>query len=485
MDRALPQNLDTERGLLGILLEENDKLHEVTGIVGKADFFEPANGEIFILLRDMVEGGREAKPATLMHDMAQDADIGGVSASAYLSNLQREAPHGSMAVTFARTIRDLAMRRRLIGVAQTHLEEAFSAPATVSALEIENRYHAAASAVLTRVQEVGLQPMGDVGKALLQSTQKALQGERRLGLSSGLKALDDLWGPLFGGRLYGLSGASGSGKTALAWQIARNIAEATPIINGEPESQVLFESLEMDGEELVTRDLTYLTGIPSAAIESATLSEGEFGRVVDGYEADQRKLPLVIDSAKGQTVGMIRGKAQRLKRLKGLSAIIVDHWRYLKPSSRGDWMETMNEDLRALNAIADDLDVPVILIAQLKASYGSESTDWRKLREPNVGDIFNGAVLEQECDALILVHRMEYMLARRKPTEASQLAGWEEELRKHIGRAQLILNKRRGGGGYGRRTVGFDGPTTRFSDSFKPVDFFSPIQGLSPETSLV
>jgi replicative DNA helicase len=290
---------------------------------------------------------------------------------------------------------------------------------------------------------------------------------------------------LFGGRLYGLSGASGSGKTSLAWQIARSIAEATPIINGEPESQVLFESLEMDGEELVTRDLTYLTGIPSAAIESATLSEGEFGRVVDGYEAEQRKLPLVIDSAKSQTVGMIRGKAQRLKRLKGLSALVVDHWRYLKPSSRGDWMETMNEDLRALNAIADDLDVPVILIAQLKASYGSESTDWRKLREPNVGDIFNGAVLEQECDALILVHRMEYMLARRKPSDTTQVAAWEEELRKHIGRAQLILNKRRGGGGYGRRTVGFDAPTTRFSDSFKPVDFFSPIQGLSPETSLV
>lgn len=476
--RALPQSLDAERGLLGILMEQNDTLFEVSHIITKVDFIEPANGEIFTLIRDMVETGREAKPVTLLHDMSQDADIGGISASEYLTRLEKAAPPPSMARTFARTIRDLSMRRRLIGVASKHLDEAYSAPATISAQEIEMRYHAASSALFTTVQEAGMQTLGDVSGTLLKSTQNALQGNRRAGLSSGLKSLDDLWGTLLPGRLYGIAGASGSGKTALAWQIARQIENSQP--EGVTPPPCLFESLEMDGEELATRDLTYLTGIPSERIERADLNEAEFEELVNARQAQQKNAAVVIDDRKGMTVGAIRGSALRLKRLRGLSALFIDHWRYLKPASSLDEMRSMNSDLRALNAIADDLGIPVILLAQFKAQYGQEMTTVKpgqapKIREPNVGDIYYGAILEQECDNLLLVHREEYMLARMRPAESAEAqvrADWQLAMQKAKGKATLILNKRRGGAGYGKRTIGFDAPTTRFSDTVKQVELF-------------
>lgn len=457
MDRPLPQNTEAEKGLLGIIMERNDVLFTVSHIVTKADFIEPFHGEVFTLMRDMIERGDQTAPTTMIHDLNQDADIGGISAAAYLHLLVREAPNSAMAVTFARTIRDLALRRRFIGVAQQHLEEAYSAPATIGAVEIESRYHAAASALFSTVQEAGMQPLGDLSAAVIKNTQEAYRSERRLGLGSGLKAFDDLAGPLLGKRLYSISGASGSGKTALAWQIARKVAESTT---------VLFESIEMDGEELATRDLSAATGITSARIERADVNEEEIYQLIDARK--RQSANLIVDSPKAPTVGSIRGKAMRLKRMKGLGLLVIDHLRYIRSTVRGDLFEQQSDTLQALNALADDLDVPVILLCQLKASYGSEP----KMRAPNVGDIFNGAVIEQESDVLMLVHRAEYMLARRKPADVRDLAQWDIDLKKWKGRAELLLNKRRGGAGYGERIVGFVGESQTFTDELPRVDFF-------------
>lgn len=470
-DRQLPQNLDIERSLLGVIIETNGSLFDVSHIVAKADFFEPFHGEVFSLLRDMIETGKEATPATLMHDMSQDADIGGISAGEYLRTLQREAPHPSLAKTFARTIKDLAMRRRFIQVAHAHLDEAYSAPATTTAQEIEARYHAAASTLFSTVQEAGLQTMQDVSKSLLTSTQKALQGERRLGLGTGLKHLDDLIGPLLGGRLYSLTGPSGSGKTALAWQVARYVAEQQMLLPPEEQGCVLFQTIEMDAEELVTRDLTGLTGVPGERIERADLSDSEFTDIVERAHDSQYKLPLILDSSKHPTVGSIRGKAMRLKRLKGLKLLVIDHLRYLAPTGRmKDVFEQQQYDLQALNAIADDLDIPVLLLCQLKSSYAAD-LKFPNVREPNIGDIFNGAVLEQESDVVMIVHREEYMLARMEPPKSDAKHGdWATRLFNSQGRAKLLLNKRRGGQGYGSRMVGFNGPTQRFSDKLPEID---------------
>lgn len=466
MSRNLPQNLDTERAILGIILAQNDALFDVSHLITKADFFEPMHGEIFTLLRDMIETGRVATPSTVLYDMSQDADIGGITAGAYLEQILRDAPHATLAKDFACTVRDLAMRRRLITVAEQHIDECFNAPATITAQEMEARYSAANSTLFATVQEAGMSPLGDIAMDLLKDTQKALQGDRRRGIGTGLKALDDLVGPLLGGRLLSLSGASGSGKTALAWQIAKYAADVDA-----SEGAVLFESLEMDGAELATRDLTYMTGIPSERIERADLTESEFEQLVEAQML-QKKSNIIVDSRKSQTVGGIRGKAMRVKRLRGLKLLVIDHLRYLKPSGKSkELFDQQSEDLQAINAIADDLQVPVILLCQLKASYGSE----KDIREPNVGDIFNGAVLEQESDILLLVHREEYMLARRKPAEGSKIAEWSSAMQKSKGRAKLLLNKRRGGAGYGTRTIGFDAPTTRFTDEVPKVDFMDPV----------
>lgn len=457
-DRPLPQNLEAERGLLGVLMDRNDMLFEVSGLLDKADFIETAHGDLYLLMRDMIEKGEDAKPSTLMFDMGQNADIGGITAIEYMNLLLREAPDASVAKTFAKTIHDLALRRRLIAVIEAHRDEAFSAPATISAAEIESRYHAAASTLFSRVQDLGVRPLAEIGRAVLEQTQAALSSGASRGHSSGLKALDDLWGPLLPGRLHCISGASGSGKTALAYQIGRHVAASDP---------VLVQSIEMDGEELATRDISTWSGISGPTIERAAMNPDEFERMIAAQET-QRDVKLYIDSGKRPTVGSIRGKAMRMKRMTGLSGLIIDHLRYIRPANpKQDLFEGQHDILQELNAVADDLGIWIILLCQMRAGYGGEP----KVREPNVGDIFNSGVVEQESDALLIVHREEFMLARRKPSEDKDVPEWEERMLKARGKATLLLQKRRGGGGYGRREIGFEAERTLFTDMLPKFDF--------------
>jgi len=459
-DRALPQNTEAERSLLGMVMERNDLLFEVVHIVAKSDFYEPANGEIYTLMRDMIETSREAKPITLLHDLSQNADIGGITTSEYLNRMLNEAPAGLgdpvyVARTLARTVRDLAMRRRFIAITTSHLDEAYSAPATISAADIEARYSAEISGLFTTVKEAGMVPIGDLEDGVVNEVQASLRGDTRRGLSSGLRAFDELNGALLPGRLISIAGASGSGKTALAWQIARYVGQ---------EQTVLFNSIEMDGSELATREMSAETGISSERIDRADLSNDEF-YALDGTVKKHRSLKLYVDSSKTPTVGTIRGRAMRLKRLKGLSLLVIDHLRYIKhPDRRLDIFEAMHDNLQLLNAVADDLGIPILLICQLKASYGADLKVGASIREPNVGDIFNGAVVEQESDNLNILHREEYMLARRKPTEQAALLEWDNRMHSVRGKAKLLLNKRRSGPGFGERTVGFHASSQRFSD---------------------
>ena len=281
---------------------------------------------------------------------------------------------------------------------------------------------------------------------------------------------------LFGERVY--ITLSLVAKTALAWQVARYVAEQQMLLPKEERGCVMFQTIEMDAEELVTRDLTGLTGTPGERIERADLSDGEFTTIVEAAHASQYNLPLVLDSSKHPTVGSIRGKAMRLKRLQGLKLLVIDHLRYLAPTGRPkDVFEQQHYDLQAINAIADDLDIPVILLCQLKSSYAAD-LKFPILRKPNIGDIFNGAVIEQESDVLMIVHREEYMLARMEPPKGEKHGDWVTRMQAAHGKAELLLNKRRGGHGYGSRTVGFNGPTQRFTDTIPQYDLIDDPLGL-------
>lgn len=453
ISRALPQNLEAERGLLGAILRQNDAIFEASAIVVKSDFFEPYHGEIFILMRDQIDAGRSATPTTLMHDVSQDADIGGLTAGQYLAGLLRDAPPPILAVDLARTIRDLALRRRILA-ANAEIEEAvFSAPVSTTADEIRAKMEAIMSGLTATASELGIKHIGEVADRVLTRVDEAYKADRTLGIDVGLKGLQDLTGPLMPGRLYVIGGDAGSGKSALAQQIAENIA-----IRG---TASLICQIEMTDEEMAERAMASRTGISAADIERAAVNAEQF-EALAGAANELKSLPIYIDSLASPTAAMIRGRAIRMRKLYGIGCLIIDHLLYMgRPHAKANEIESVDTNLIGLKRIAKDLGIPVIVLDPFTSDFMRE----KNIRLPNVGDLYMSGYVHRHADVIALVHRAEYVLSARPPQADDPKRGeWAAKLEAARGKADFVLGKRRGGKGTGTRTVGFDAGRTRFTD---------------------
>lgn len=450
--KDLPQNLQAERGLIGAIIVDNDSVFETIGVLSKGDFWEPGNGELYTICRDQITAGRRVTPTTVLHDLSQDADIGGIKASAYIDMLVDQAPPSMVVRELATVIRELSVRRSAIGLANELIERAQTAPASTAAQELLAEFEANLAQV-SSASDFGVRLFADVGDEVLGRVAAALKTEKTVGLSPGLKGFQDLAGALMPGRVYFVAGSPGSGKSALAQQIATYVSQTEP---------VLICEAEMGADELVERHLASETGIAGDAIERAVIRLADYEPLFDANDR-ARKLKLYVDASASPSVSSIRGKALRMKRTVGLGLVVIDHLLYLrKPDFRMSENEAIRGNLQALKQMAKDLDIPLLVLAPLKAEY-AKAPD---VRRPELGDIYNNGAVEQEADVIMFVHNEETQLNKREPPEADpRRLEWLDRVNRARGKAELILVKRRGGKGTGIRTIGFEGARFRFSDA--------------------
>ena len=448
----LPSNLSAERGLLGLALTHNAVVFEV-GNLEKADFSEAVNGELWDLIRDKVEAGGVATAALLLFDV-QDAPIfGELKASEYLARLEAEAPPPSAATELAHTIREAARRARGV-TACRHMERLFTdSPVSVPTMELFEKLEEAMAALRPSLAEAGIRHAPAIGDVILERLRNA--GEQGIGLELGLKPVQDLIGALQPGRLYILGGSPGSGKSAMAAQLLAAVAQVG--------TSLLFTP-EMAAEEVVERQLAAVTGVGAQQIERAMVSNPEFERLFDANDA-LRPAKFFIDDTSKPSLAMIRGKALRKQRMGGLDAIGIDHCHYLsKPDKRMAEFDALDENLEGLKGLAKDLRIPIIVVCQLGTEALRDMAKWPH-RRPTQGDLLYSGIVERHADVILMIHRPEYFLLRNEPAASDRnKADWDTRVIQMKGVAELILAKRRGGGGYGVRRLGFEADRTRFTN---------------------
>ena len=450
--------MGAERSLLGAILLDNDLMWEVFGLVTKDDFFEPANSEIFILLRDQIEANRAATPQTILADMAQDRDIGGIRASEYLTLLYTErAPTRDFAKQLAVLIADLALKRWYWNFCHNGLEDVESAAPSTSGLTIIERAVASLMTRQVNQKDLGIKSIAEFADDVLQGVDDALKSDKDVGLEVGLAALQNLTGTLLPGRLYTIAGNPGSGKSALAGQILMHVSGA------KSARRSFWVQSEMQGAEVASRAMSMLTGIPGNRIERAELNDAEISALYDARDA-LRNYTIRIDATTSPTVQKIRGRATVMKRTTGLDLIVVDHLHYIaKPEAKMTDIEAIPYNMRELKTMAKDLKVPVIVLMPLKSSYNADSG---KLRRPNMGDLTHPAAIDHNSDAIVFVHRPEYILKRTEPMKGTdEYVRWQSDMDVWKGLAELIGPKRRDADLGEIQRIGFDGRRMRFYDN--------------------
>ncbi len=464
-----PHSIEAEQALLGAILYDNEIFHRISAIVQAKHFYNPVHLRIFDSIATLIEHNKLADAIVLKNRFAQDetlVDIGGVE---YLALLLESAPTGASAPDYAKLIFDLALRRELIrlgGDIKALAEDPDSdddAQTQISAAEMQ----------LFSLAETGAVSSGFVSfdKALLASiemTTAAFERDGGLsGMSTGLLDLDRQLGGLHKSDLVILAGRPSMGKTSLATNIAFNIAKAYKAEKDENGIErtinggiVGFFSLEMSSEQLATRLLAEQSEVPSNKIRRGDINQNQYDDVREAADVIQ-KIPLYIDDTGGLTIGALSARARRLKRMIGLDLLIVDYLQLLSGSGRSNdgRVQEVTQITMGLKALAKELDIPVLALAQL-----SRQVEQRDDKKPQLSDLRESGSIEQDADVVMFVYREEYYLSRMEPREGTEEhLKWQDEMTALHAKAEVIVGKQRHGP-IGTVKLAFTAELTKFSN---------------------
>ncbi len=363
----------------------------------------------------------------------------------------------------------MAIRRELIDVGATMIHSATKGAAEVDGVgQIE-----AAEKALYDLAERGTSQGGFVTfqDAILESVENATLAYQRsgglAGISTGLDDLDHKLGGLHRSDLMILAGRPSMGKTALATNIAYNVAKAC-VREKQPDNSyksieggvVGFYSLEMSSEQLAGRILADVSEVPSDKIRRGDMDERDFEKLKRAAKEIER-LPLFIDDTGGISISQLAARARRLQRTEGLDLLVIDYLQLVTTAnSKGDnRVQEVSQITMSLKALAKELDIPVIALSQL-----SRKVEERDDKRPQLSDLRESGSIEQDADMVLFVFRESYYLERQEPDEADEnFLAWKERMEAKAGKAEVIVSKQRHGP-IGKVELAFNPARVRFGN---------------------
>lgn len=394
-----PSSLESERALLGGLMLAPERIGDVIAVVGRGDFYKPEHAALFNLLVRRIRNGEAVDTVGLGMALATNAEIyGGL---VYVIAMSDACPSTTNLMHYARQVRDVAIRRRLIDLAEEIAERAVSAQdpsgAVARAQEALARAHDGRDAVRS---------LGTLVEATLTQMQAVVDKVAPPALSTGYEDLDAAIGGGFRpGELTILAARPAMGKTALAMNIALRAAAKVAV--------GVF-SIEMRAEQLVTRLLPMFSGVSlDRVVDARRLDERDWGRVIDGAEP-LRGLPVWIDDTPSLTAEALASRARSMV-AKGAGLIVVDYLGKMFTEGRDPTAE-IGRNVSSLKNLARELSVPVLCLAQL-----NRGVEARADKRPLLSDLRQSGEVEQEADCVLVVYRDSYYNKDNPDTRAMEV----------------------------------------------------------------
>jgi replicative DNA helicase len=468
--QAAPSNIEAEQALLGILMYDNAAYERLSDQLNGRHFYEPFHQRLYSAIESHIRKGQLAEPILLAEEFKKDAafeELGGIR---YLADLFERAPPAANAADYGRAIYDLALRRDLIRIGGEIMVEAQGADPDITARDqIEQAEQKLYGLAESGTSSGGFVPFASALTGAVQMAAEAYSRDGGLaGLSTGLMDLDRQLGGLHPSDLLILAGRPSMGKTALATNIAFNVARSyawEPQPDGSRKTAsggvVAFFSLEMSAEQLAMRILADASGVSGDKLRKGEIDASEFGRLRDAA-IEIQEAPLYVDATGGLSIAKLTARARRLKRSVGLDLIVIDYLQLVTTDNGGrdsNRVQEVSAITGGLKALAKELNVPVLALSQL-----SRQVENREDKKPQLSDLRESGSIEQDADAVMFVYREAYYLGRTEPREGTpEHMTWQEEMDKIANLAEVIIGKQRHGP-IGTVKLHFNSDTTKFGN---------------------
>ena len=441
MSRVLPSAPEAEASLLGTMLvyPSSSRTALEEGLEAD-DFFIEANRRIYHACEDLYQEGTQIDSTTVATRL-KDTDLldksGGME---YILNLMNAAVTSANTLTYVNLIRDKAMMRRMIEAAERVAEEGFSGQTDLndyldrSEKEILN---------VSRNRKAGeFKNPNDVLNEVLKTIRAAAENSSEItGLKTGFNDLDRITHGLQRGDMIVLAARPSMGKTAVALNLAMNVA----LIPQAQKGAIAIFSLEMGAEQLAMRLLSAKSHIQGDKLKTGRLTNEEWNRINEA-SSELKASNIYIDDMAGIKIPEIFSKCRRLQAEHGLNMVMIDYIQLISgPSDRtgGNRQQEVSDISRSLKALARELKVPVVALSQL-----SRSVEAREDKRPMLSDLRESGAIEQDADIVMMLYRESYYNEEAK--EQAKESGTE--------RLEINLAKHRNGA-TGRVYVAFEADT--------------------------
>ena len=422
LERGLPVSMEAERSILGAILLDNSLYDQAAEHLTPDDFSLDAHRRVYSRMRDLQESGRPVDMITLVEELDRRKEVEAIGGVAYLSSLIDGVPERPSIEHYVRIVRNKALLRGLINVAQSAIAEAIDH--SDEAEEVLGRAEQAIFQLSENRIGQGFLDIPSIIKGSFGSLEDLLaRGQEITGLATHYTLLDKLTAGLQPSDLIIIAARPSMGKTAFAMNIAENAA----VLDGKV---VGVFSLEMSREALLMRMLASHAQVDSQALRQGFRSKDDIRKLTHATE-ELAHSKLYIDDTPGISVSEMRAKARRLRQTEGLDLLIVDYLQLMSAVPiGGKRFENRTQEVsaisRGLKALAKELKVPVVALSQLSRAPESRGGDHR----PQLSDLRESGSIEQDADVVAFIFREEV---------------YKKDDPDLDGRAELIVAKQRNG----------------------------------------
>lgn len=454
-DRLPPHSLEAEMSLLGSMILDPQVIADVIAIVRRPeDFYDEKHTHIYKAIVDVFDAHHSGDLVQLGDLLNTRGVLDAIGGGDYLVKLAESVPAAINAPHYARLVAEKAKLRRLIDAAGQILYDAYHTGdlGPDGAREVLDRAETSVFDIAQEAMVSDPQALADLLQIEIDRIE-ASEGKGISGISTGYPDMDRYLSGLQKGEMVILAARPSMGKTALALNLAEQIAFGGHPAKIAPRQRsnvgVGVFSLEMSKSAVTQRLLSASSGIDSKKIREGTLSDAEFREALHfaGLLGDA---PVYIDDTPGLTVLNLRARARRMVAQQGVQVLIVDYLQLLTApgSARESRQVEVSAISRGIKSLARELNVPVICLSQL-----NRASEQRTGNRPRMSDLRESGSIEQDADVIMLLHREDYYHIDDPE--------WQDANPDKVGVAEIIIAKQRNGP-TGVVELMWDSHTTRF-----------------------
>jgi replicative DNA helicase len=402
LKKALPHDEIAEKALLGAMLLDNRYVNQVFSELGSEDFFRDTHNLIASSILNLFNSNSTADIITVASHLEKNKELKFVGGHAFITSLVDDIPENLDIGEYIKIVKDRSMLRRIIitsmGIIQKGVEPAAD---TVSLL---NEIQEDIIKISENQDKKGFYATADLipeAMELIEHIQK--KGESQ-GLKTGFYELDDYTSGLQNGDLIVFAARPSMGKTALALNIAVNMAV-------KEEKSVAFYSIEMSKLQVLMRMMAIHAKISMSSIRTGKphLTSKEWSDL-ELASAELQKAKLFIDDSASLSIVEMKARARKLKAEKKLDIVFVDYLQLIKVTGESlrrndNRAQEVTIITAALKELAKELQIPVVAMAQLNRAPETRGGKREKGPRYQLSDLKESGSIEQDADVVIFIHR--------------------------------------------------------------------------------